>query len=257
MRRTTSKLKTVLGRVYRDIERKLAEQPNTVQAVFADEMALAKRLLAQKRQDPNKLYALHAPEVECIAKGKVSKRYEFGVTVSIATTNSSNLVAGAQARPGNPYDGHTRKDALSQVQRVTGTRPQRCYVDLGYRGHDVNDVAVFKARQKRGVTRSIRRELKRRNAIEAIIGHMKNDGLMHRNYLKGAHGDAIKVVTRVVLSELFVQSWPRNELRLARIHSVKSLRKPGVDVQSHCGIFDPQTAVLITQKERQAKAHLP
>lgn len=152
MRRTTSKLKTVLGRVYRDMERKLAERPNTVQAVFADEMALAKRLLAQKRQDPNKLYALHAPEVECIAKGKVPKRYEFGVKVSIATTNRSNLVVGAQARPGHPYDGHMLKDALSQVQRVTGTRPQRCYVDLGYRGHDVNDVAVFKARQKRGVT---------------------------------------------------------------------------------------------------------
>ena len=202
MRRTTSKLKTVLGRVYRDIERKLAEQPNTVQAVFADEMALAKRLLAQKRQDPNKLYALHAPEVECIAKGKVPKRYEFGVKVSIATTNRSHLVVGVQARPGNPYDGHTLKDALSQVQRLTGTRPQRCYVDLGYRGHDVNDVAVFKARQKRGVTLSIRRELKRRNAIEAIIGHRKNDGLMHRNYLKRAHGDA----TNVVLCVFWVMS---------------------------------------------------
>ncbi|MCH7536390.1 MAG: IS5/IS1182 family transposase, partial [Proteobacteria bacterium] len=73
-------------------------------------------------------------------------------------------------------------------------RPERCFVDLGYRGHDVTDVEVFKARQKRGVTRSIRRELKRRNAIEPIIGHMKNDGLMHRNYLKGTQGDAINVI---------------------------------------------------------------
>ncbi len=193
-RRTTSKLKTVLGRVYRDIERRLAEQPEPVQAAFAEAMALTKRLLAQQRHDKKKLYALHAPEVECIAKGKAHKRYEFGVKVSIATTNRSNLVVGAQSLPGSPYDGHTLSRALEQVERLTGHRPQRCYVDLGYRGHNVTDVDVFKARQKRGVTGSIRRELKRRNAIEPIIGHMKNDGLLHRNHLKGTDGDAINVI---------------------------------------------------------------
>jgi len=108
--------------------------------------------------DKSKLYALHAPEVECIAKGKVPKRYEFGVKVSIATSNSCNLVVGAQSMPGNPHDGHTLKEALPQVLRLIGQRPERRYVDLGYRGHDVYDVAVYKARQKRGVTRSIRRE---------------------------------------------------------------------------------------------------
>lgn len=193
-RRTTSKLKTVLGRVYRDIERRLADQPASVQAAFAEPMAVTKRLLAQQRHDKKKLYALHAPEVECIAKGKAHKRYEFGVKVSIATTNRSNLVIGAQSLPGNPHDGHTLRKALRQVQRLTGQRPERCYVDLGYRGHDVTDVEVFKARQKRGVTRSIRCELKRRNAIEPIIGHMKIDGLLHRNHLKGNDGDAINVI---------------------------------------------------------------
>lgn len=122
------------------------------------------------------------------------KRFEFGVKVSIATTNRSNLVVGAKAMPGNPYDGHTLKGALAQVQRLTGQRPQRCFVDLGYRGHGVKDVEVFKARQTRGVTRSIRRELKRRNAIEPVIGHMKGDGLLHRNWLKGVEGDAIHVI---------------------------------------------------------------
>ncbi len=193
-RRTIAKLRTVLGRVYRDIARRLPEQPGAVQAAFAEPMALTKRLLKQQRDDKNKLYALHAPEVECIAKGKAHKRYEFGVKVSIATTNRSNLVVGAQSLPGNPYDGHTLRNALRQVQRLTGQRPERCYVDLGYRGHDVTDVEVFKARQKRGVTRSIRRELKRRNAIEPIIGHMKSDGLLHRNHLKGTDGDAINVL---------------------------------------------------------------
>jgi len=193
-RRTTAKLKTVLGRVYRDLERRLAEQPESVQAAFAEPLALTKRLLDQQRHDKKKLYALHAPEVECIAKGKAHKRYEFGVKVSIATTNRSNLVVGAMSLPGNPYDGHTLGSALKQVERLTRQRPERCYVDLGYRGHDVTDVEVFKARQKRGVTGSIRRELKRRNAIEPIIGHMKNDGLMDRNYLKGSQGDAINVI---------------------------------------------------------------
>jgi IS5 family transposase len=194
MRRTTAKLKTVLGRVVRDLERRLPAQAESVQAAFAEPLALTRRLLAQQRQDKNKLYALHAPEVECIAKGKVPKRYEFGVKVSIATSNRCNLVVGAQSMPGNPHDGHTLKEALRQVQRLIGQRPERCYVDLGYRGHDVDDVAVYKARQKRGVTCSIRRELKRRNAIEPIIGHMKNDGLLHRNYLKGTDGDAINVI---------------------------------------------------------------
>lgn len=194
MRRTTAKLKTVLGRVYRDLQRKLAEQPASVQAAFAESMALTLRLLDQQRNDKNKLYALHAPEVECIAKGKVPKRYEFGVKVSIATANRSNLVVGAQSLPGNPYDGHTLSTALQQVERLTGRRPERCFVDLGYRGHDVTDVEIFKARQKRGVTRHIRSELKRRNAIEPIIGHMKSDGHLGRNYLKGSDGDAINVI---------------------------------------------------------------
>ena len=88
----------------------------------------------------------------------------------------------------------TLSSALEQVERLTRHRPERCYVDLGYRGHDVTDVDVSKARQKRGVTGSIRRELKRRNAIEPIIGHMKNDGLLHRNHLKGSDGDAINVI---------------------------------------------------------------
>jgi IS5 family transposase len=193
-RRTTAKLKTVLGRVYRDIGRRLEEQPAAVRAAFAEPMALTQRLLKQQRHDKKKLYAMHAAEVECIAKGKAHKRYEFGVKVSIATTNRSNLVVGAQSLPGNPYDGHTLSGALRQVEQLTGQRPQRCYVDLGYRGHDVSGIEVFKARQKRGVTRSIRKELKRRNAIEPVIGHMKSDGLLQRNHLKGREGDAINVI---------------------------------------------------------------
>ena len=101
LRREVKRLRTYLGRVVRDSERKTAGNP-AQQRIFADELALAKRLLAQQKQDKNKLYSLHAPEVECISKGKVAKRYEFGVC--IATTNKSNFVVGGMALPGSPYD---------------------------------------------------------------------------------------------------------------------------------------------------------
>lgn len=194
MRRTTAKLKTMLGRVYRDLERKLVMQPVAVQAALSERMAQTARLLKQQRQDKNKLYSLHAPEVECIAKGKAHKRYEFGVKASFAVTHRRNLMVGAKALPGQPYDGHTLGVALAQVEQLTGHRPTRCYVDQGYRGHTVTDVTVYKAHQKRGITRSLRAELKRRNAIEPIIGHLKQDGLLARNYLQGQHSDALNVL---------------------------------------------------------------
>ena len=194
LRREVKRLCTYLGRVVRDIERKIAD--NTAQqAVFADELALAKRLLAQQKQDKNKLYSLHAPEVECISKGKVAKRYEFGVKASIATTNKSNFVVGGMALPGNPYDGHTLTKALEQVRRLTGQAIDEAFVDRGYRGHDETGATVYISGQKRGIrTQRLKRSLKRRQAIEPVIGHLKSDGLLDRNYLKGTHGDQANVL---------------------------------------------------------------
>ena len=150
------------------------------------------RLLAQQRTDQNKLYALHAPEVACIAKGKAHKKYEFGAKVALAVTNREGLVVGMQTHAGKPYDGQTLAPALAQVERLTGTAPERCYVDRGYRGHQVEgETAVFVAGRRRGMSPTIRRELRRRSAIEAMIGHMKLDGKLARNHLKGALGDAI------------------------------------------------------------------
>ena len=193
MRRQVRKLHTYLGRVVRDIERKIATDAQ-LQSVFGDELTLARRLLTQKKDSSNKLYSLHAPEVECISKGKAHKRYEFGVKASIAVTNRSNFVVGGLALPGNPYDGHTLKRALDQVRMLCGQRIEEVYVDRGYRGHDETDSAVYISGQKRGVTARIRRCLKRRQAIEPIISHLKHDGWLGRNHLKGTEGDTMNVL---------------------------------------------------------------
>jgi transposase, IS5 family len=192
-RREIKRLKTFLGRVARDIGRKIAARPGLA-SHFAEVLARVDRLLKQQKTDRAKLYALHAPEVECLAKGKAHKRYEFGVKVSVAATNREGLVLGMLALPGNPYDGHTLTPALAQVQRMTGTTVERAYVDRGYRGHGLDHRRVFVSGQRRGVTPTIRRELRRRSAIEPVIGHMKTDGRLDRNFLAGTRGDAINAL---------------------------------------------------------------
>lgn len=189
-RREITRLKTYLGRVFRDVRRKL-DARDELAAHFTEALTRVERLLAQQRTDKNKLYALHAPEVACIAKGKTHKKYEFGAKVAVAVTNREGLVVGMQTHAGNPYDGQTLAPALAQVERLTGTTPARCYVDRGYQGHRVSGAtAVFVAGRRRGITPTIRRELRCRSAVEAMIGHMKLDGKLAHNHLKGALGDA-------------------------------------------------------------------
>jgi IS5 family transposase len=192
-RREIRRLKTFLGGVARDIGRKIADRPGLT-SHFAEPLARVTRLLAQRKTDHAKLYALHAPEVECLAKGKAHKRYEFGVKVSIATTNREGLVLGMMALPGSPYDGHTLSAALAQVERMTGVAVVRGYVDRGYRGHGLDHRRVFVSGQRRGITPTIRRELRRRSAIEPVIGHMKVAGRLDRNFLAGVRGDAINAM---------------------------------------------------------------
>jgi IS5 family transposase len=187
------RLRTYLGRVIRDIERKL---PAEHSAKMNKLLEIARRILTQQRHDKGKVYSMHAPEVECIAKGKAHKPYEFGVKVGIVSTSKESFVVGMKSLVGNPYDGHTLKESLTQVKRLTGVIPKEAYVDRGYKGHgvEVDDTAVWIAGAKRGVTPTIKKKLKRRNAVEPVIGHMKNDGRLGRNFLKGAAGDAINAL---------------------------------------------------------------
>jgi IS5 family transposase len=157
----------------------------------------AKRLLAQKRHDKNKLYSLHAPEVECIAKGKAHKKYEFGCKVSVVTTSRDNWVVGIEALHSNPFDGHTLKGALKQVSRLVGWNPQNAYCDKGYQGNpkQIGDTAIHLAnRRKSSMKPSEWRWFRRRSAIEPVIGHMKGDHRMDRNYLKGTDGDKMNAI---------------------------------------------------------------
>lgn len=187
----TQKLRTYLGRVIRDIERKLPVPSATLTVLLES----AKQIYKQQKQDAHKCYSVHAPEVECIAKGKASKKYEFGCKVVVVTTSMSNWIVGIAAHHGNPYDGATLAPALRQVEQLTGIRPKQAIVDQGFRGTQYHpaDVQVLVCKQGKRAG-SLKRVLKRRNAIEPIIGHSKTDHGMGRNYLKGRSGDQINAL---------------------------------------------------------------
>jgi IS5 family transposase len=189
--RCTSKLKTYLGRVIRDIERK--------RSVPDDELAsllhIATRIHQRTRNEKNKIYSVHAPEVECISKGKAHKRYEFGCKVSVAATSRGGWFVGAMAVHGNPYDGHTLATAMDQVNRIA-KEPLHVFVDRGYRGHDYRgnaEVHVDKVRRGR-TSKSLWRWMKRRAAVEPGIGHLKREHRMDRNRLKGTEGDMVNAI---------------------------------------------------------------
>ncbi len=187
----TRQLKTYLGRVIRDIERKYP-QPDPKLAAL---LTLAKRIYQRQRHDKNKVYSVHAPEVECISKGKVHKRYEFGCKVSVAATSRGGWFVGAKAFHGNPYDGHTLSQALSQVERIA-RQPGQVFVDMGYRGHDYRgDTQVHVDKRRRSRTaKSLWRWMKRRAAIEPGIGHLKREHRMDRNQLAGIVGDQMNAI---------------------------------------------------------------
>jgi len=192
-KREQKKLRTYLGRVIRDIRRKCSEPGEKL----ATMLERAHRIFTQSRNDKNKLYSLQAPEVECIAKGKVHKKYEFGCKVSLVSTSEDSWIVGVQAVHGNPYDGHTLKAALDQAEEITGWRPEHAYCDKGYKGAPavLNNTQVHLAnKKKQSMKPSEWKWYRRRSGIEPIIGHAKQDHRMDRNYLKGEEGDKINAI---------------------------------------------------------------
>ena len=202
-RRAMKFLRIRLGRVIRDIRRKI-DGNEALKVRFADLLALAHRVRFQDhRQRGPKIYALHAPEVECIGKGKARAPYEFGCKVSIATPatkpKGGQFVLHTKALHGNPFDGHTLGPVITELEQQTGVETRRIHVDKGYRGHNHKQkFRVWISGQVRRVTAPIRREMKRRAAVEPVIGHTKAEHRMGRNYLKGRDGDRINAVLAAV-----------------------------------------------------------
>lgn len=185
------KIKTIAGRLVRELERNLS--PNSI---YQNSLDLFKRVLAQKRTDKNKIYSLHEPHVNCISKGKEHKRYEFGNKVSISVTENTGVIVGALSFSDNPYDGHTLPAVVEQYQNIFTTTPKETTVDRGYRGQTqigttkinipkpFNDKLLSKYKQ-----RKLRKQFKRRAGIEPVIGHLKTDHRVARNFYKGIKGD--------------------------------------------------------------------
>lgn len=195
------KLRTYLGRITRDISRQIGGDAE-LEAIFRWPLYQASAVLQQRqRQRGRKIYSLHAHEVECIGKGKAHAPYEFGVKVSVATTlkrcKGGQFALHAMALPGNPYDGHTLETVIPAMEATIGADIERILADAGYRGHNAplsHKFRVFTAGQKRRVTPAIKRQMRRRSAVEPVIGHIKNEHRMGRNYLAHAQGDAVNAI---------------------------------------------------------------
>ena len=188
------KLKTIAGRLVRELDRKLPK------GVHDKELALFKQVLSQTRNSKNKIYSLHEPDVYCIAKGKAAKKYEYGCKASIVLTQTTGIIVGAMTFSENIYDGHTLEPALQQVAQLTGKFPQTATADRGYKGKtQIENTQIIRPSKplKRDSVyqkRKKRKHCKRRAAIEPVIGHLKTDHRVARNFLKGTIGDEINII---------------------------------------------------------------
>ena len=204
MRRAIKRQRTIVGRLQREVDRKASAIGMAVREALGETLNKAHRIVAQSGQrkaadGQPKLYAWHAPEVDCISKGKAKQPYEFGVKVGIASTFRGNLIVGARAFHGNPYDGHTLNEQLEQatiLMQDSAAKPATAFVDLGYRGVDADNpqVRIVHRGKAKRISEQERKLLRRRQAIEPIIDHLKADHRMGHSHLKGERGDRLHAV---------------------------------------------------------------
>ena len=192
MRREVRKLKRYLGCVLRDIKRRCSDPDRKM----GELLELGERIFRQRRKDKGKVYSVHEPEVECLGKGKVHKKYEFGNKVSVVTTSWGNWCVGIRSFHGNPFDGRTLVEAMEQMLRLTGKSPDFVQVDKGYRGkkYHPEGMEVCLPKKRKEMSRTERKHQRRRNAVESVISHLKWDHSLGRNYLKGREGDEINAM---------------------------------------------------------------
>jgi transposase, IS5 family len=194
-RRAIKHFKTLVGRVARDCASQIGDDA-LLQQAFRQILSQANHLLTRAKTDKGKIYSLHEPDVVCISKGKAHKKYEFGCKVSLSITHKkgTGIITSACALKGNPYDGHTLSNTLSSSQAVSGVKVAKVFVDKGYKGHGVSGCNVFISGQRRGITATIKKQIRRRQAIEPYIGHLKTEGKLGRCMLKGISGDQINAL---------------------------------------------------------------
>jgi transposase, IS5 family len=194
--RIIKRIRTMAGVLIRELERKL---PQEALARHGETLQLFRRVHKQKRTDKNKIYSLHEPDVLCIGKGKEHKKYEFGRKASLVVTKTTGVIVGALSFRENIYDGNTLPDVLEQVWQITESCPQVAICDRGYRGRTrVGDTEILTPRRPKNSDtlcqrRNARMRFRRRAGIEPVIGHVKQDHRMARNFLKGVLGDAINL----------------------------------------------------------------
>ena len=217
------RIKVIAGRVVRDLERKMT--PGQLRK-YEHDLALFYRVLDQKQKDSNKIYSLHEPDVRCITKGKDAKKYEFGNKVSIAKTMKSGIIVGVTSFKKNLYDADTLEPQLQQIERMTGRYPVTAICDRGYRGkRRIQGVEIrIPAKPKKRATnyekQKARKFFKARAGLEPVIGHVKHDHRMIRNYLSGTQGDVINAT-----------------LAAAGFNMMKMLRRIRAEVLILCHIF--------------------
>ncbi len=191
-RKVSKKVKTIAGRLVRELERKLTPQALNRHSF---DLQLFSKVLAQKRSDKNKIYSLHEPETKCYTKGKEHKKFEFGSKAALLITQRTGVIVGAVNFTETLLDSKTLIEALEQHKRLTGIQAKNIFLDRGYRGpKKINDTYLYTPKPDKNITTTKRRRHKRRAAIEPTIGHLKHDHRMIRNYLKGTVGDAMNLM---------------------------------------------------------------
>ncbi|MBK7883341.1 MAG: transposase [Chitinophagaceae bacterium] len=151
--------------------------------------------MSTKRSDSGKVYSLHEPDVKCYTKGKGHKKFEFGSKASFLVTQSTGVIVGALNFTESLHDSKTLPSVLEQYERLMDKEAKNVFLDRGYQGPKmINNTALQTPKPDKDITQTKRKRHKRRAAIEPIIGHLKHDYRMSRNYLKGTVGDAINVI---------------------------------------------------------------
>ena len=195
-KKAVKRIRTITRAMVGDITRKMNERQLSL---YGKDLELFVRVINQERNDKDKVYSLHEPEVQCISKGKEHKKYEFGNKSAIAKTRSG-LIVSALAFLGNPYNGHTISAHLEQIRRLTGYAPEEAVTDRGYRGKKevgrtkINIPTSGTLGQSYYQKTKARKKFQKRAGIEPVIGHLKSDHRMMRNYLKGTRGDVINTL---------------------------------------------------------------